>query len=232
MIGEEAANERSTMRLILSRWWLIVGMALIGMATAMVFSQQQDPVFESSSKYVIAVHPSVEDPSDVASALSVLRNRQITTTFAEILQSRTLLDRSVRQAEEDSEGIGSTAVVLPESNVITLVVAAPTADGAHQVSSLIGEAGRAELTATYPIFQAILLESPNTPMSSVAPSPARDAAFGGVVGAFLGLILATVWPASRPPLPQPIEIDTARAKDSSGRKSARGETAKSEQSSP
>lgn len=213
MVRDEAVNERSTMRLILSRWWLVVGVALLGMITAMILSQQQDPVFESSSKYVIAVHPSVEDPSDVASALGVLRNRQITTTFAEILQSQTLLDRSVRQSEQDSAEIESRAVVLPESNVVTLVVTASAADAAHEVNSLIGESGQAELTATYPIFQAILLESPKTPTSAVAPSPTRDAAFGGVVGAFLGLILATVWPGPHPPLPHPVEIETARVKE-------------------
>jgi capsular polysaccharide biosynthesis protein len=213
MSRDEKANDHSTTRLILSRWWLVVGMALVGMLTAMFLSQQQDPAFESSSKYVIAVHPSVEDPSDVASALGVLRNRQITTTFAEILQSQTLLDRSVRQAEQDSASIDSTAAVLPESNVITLVVSAPRAEAAQEVNALIGESGQAELTATYPIFQAVLLESPKTPASAVAPSPTRDAAFGGVVGAFIGLILATVWPTSRPPLPHPVEIETVRVKE-------------------
>lgn len=210
MIRDEAAKERSTLRLILARWWMIVGVGLLGMVTALILSQQQTPAFESSAKYVIAVDQEVQDPDDVASALSVLRNRQIATTFAEILQSQTLLDRAVRTAGGDTADFDSRAAVLPESNVVTLTVRTEDASAAHDVNALIGEYGQSELSTTYPIYYAILLESPKTPTDAVSPVPVRDALFGAAIGAFLGLVLATVWPTNPAPLPRPVELETAR----------------------
>lgn len=210
MIRDESSTERSTLRLILSRWWIIAGAALLGMVMALILSQQQQPTFESSAKYVLAVDPEVQDPDDVASALSVLRNRQIATTFAEILQSQTLLDRAVRTLGDEIEEFESRALVLPESNVVTLTVRTDDASAAHEVNSLIGVDGQAELAMTYPIYYAILLESPRTPTSAVSPVPVRDALFGAAIGAFLGLVVATVWPSSGLPLPQPVEIESAR----------------------
>lgn len=210
MIREEASNERSTLRLILSRWWLIAGVGLLGLITALIVSQQQDPAYESAAKYVIAVDPQVEDPDDVASALGVLRNRQIATTFAEVLQSQTLLERAAREVGQEPSDFDSRGAVLPESNVVTLTVRGPDAVLVQQVNALIGEAGGAQLAATYPIYYAILLESPKTPGSAVSPAPLRDAMFGAAIGAFLGLILATVWPVSSAPLPKPVELESAR----------------------
>lgn len=185
------------MRLILERWWMIAAVALLGMVVAYIVSDVRSPVFESSSKYVLATDPAIEDPADVAAALGVLRNRQITATFAEILQSQTLLDRAVREVGGTLSDFDSSGVVLPESNVVSLTVSGPTAESVREVNAIIGDAANEDLTSIYPIYQVIPLESPKTPSGAVSPEPLRDALFGATVGAFLGLVLATLWPVTR-----------------------------------
>lgn len=213
MITHGPNQRRSMFQSILGRWWLIVGMTLVGMITAYVIAQQVTPVFESSSEQIVTVDPAVEDPSDVASALSVLRNRQITATYTEILQSQKLLDRGMRELGIAPGEYASRSNVLPESNVVSLVVSGPDAEVVRELNSTIGEAAQSELAAIYPIYVSILLESPKTPAESVAPSPVRDALFGGAIGAFLGLILATLWPSTDSAIAEPVGIDRPWQRD-------------------
>ena len=122
MTWQEPKTESTTMRLLLDRWWLVAGIALVGAIAAYWLSVLNPSVYQSVSMFVIATDDSIEDPGDVAAALGVLRNRQVTVTFAEILQSQTLLDRAVREVGATSPGFESTGVVLPESNVVSLTV--------------------------------------------------------------------------------------------------------------
>lgn len=213
MITHGPNQRRPMLQTILGRWWLIVGMALVGAITAYVIAQQVTPVYESSSEQIVTVNPAVEDPSDVASALSVLRNRQITATYAEILQSQKLLDRSLRELAVAPGQYSSRSNVLPESNVVSLVVSGPDAEVVQELNSTIGAAAQSELAAIYPIYVSILLESPKTPTDPAAPSPIRDAVFGGAIGAFLGLILATLWPSADSTIAEPVGIDRPWQRD-------------------
>lgn len=189
-------GDHSTLNVVMARWWLIVAVAIVAMVVSYFFSESRDPVFESTSTFVLAVDPAIQDPGDVAAALGVLRNRQITATYAEMMQSRTLLDRAVRQIGGSTDDYMSSSVVLPESNVVSLMVSGPAADSVQELNGLVGASARDDLATTYPIYYAILLESPKTPSAPTTPVPVRDAVFGAAIGAFLGLVLAAVWPAS------------------------------------
>ena len=214
MTWQEPRTERTTMRLLLDRWWLVAGITLVGAIGAYWLSVLNPSVFQSASKFVIATDDSIEDPGDVAAALGVLRNRQVTVTFAEILQSQTLLDRAVREVgATTSSGFESTGVVLPESNVVSLTVSGPEAEVVREVNEVIGSAAGEDLTSLYPIYQALLLESAKTASAPASPVPIRDALFGAAVGAFLGLIAAMVWPVADPHASPPIGIETARIRE-------------------
>ena len=203
-------TENTTVRLLLDRWWLVAGITLVGAIAAYWLSVLNPSVYQSVSKFVIATDDSIEDPGDVAAALGVLRNRQVTVTFAEILQSQTLLDRAMREVGATSPGFESTGVVLPESNVVSLTVSGPEAAVVREVNEVIGNAAGDDLSSLYPIYQALLLESAKTPSAPASPVPIRDALFGAAVGAFLGLVAAVVWPVADPQASAPIGIDTAR----------------------
>jgi uncharacterized protein involved in exopolysaccharide biosynthesis len=213
MTWQEPKTESTTMRLVLDRWWLVAGIALVGAIAAYWLSVLNPFVYQSVSKFVIATDDSIEDPGDVAAALGVLRNRQVTVTFAEILQSQTLLDRAVREVGATGPGFESTGVVLPESNVVSLTVSGPEAEVVREVNEVIGTAAGEDLTSLYPIYQALLLESAKTPPAPASPVPLRDALFGAAVGAFLGLIAAMVWPVADPHASPPIGIETARIRE-------------------
>jgi uncharacterized protein involved in exopolysaccharide biosynthesis len=210
MTWQEPKTESTTMRLLLDRWWLVAGIALVGAIAAYWLSLLNPSVYQSVSMFVIATDDSIEDPGDVAAALGVLRNRQVTVTFAEILQSQTLLDRAVREVGATSPGFESTGVVLPESNVVSLTVSGPEAEVVREVNEVIGTAAGEDLASLYPIYQALLLESAKTPSAPASPVPIRDALFGAAVGAFLGLVAAVVWPVADPQASAPIGIETAR----------------------
>ncbi len=213
MSWREARTEGATARQIADRWWMVVAVALVGAIAAYGLSQLNPPVYQSASTFVIATGDSIEDPGDVAAALGVLRNRQVTATFAEILQSQTLLDRAAREIGSAGSDFESTGVVLPESNVVSLTVSGPDPETVREVNEIIGVAGSQDLASLYPIYTAILLESAKTPAAPASPVPVRDALFGAAVGAFLGMVLAVVWPVSDRPTQPLIGIGTARIQE-------------------
>ena len=112
--------QKDPVRQIIERWWMVAAVALAGAIAGYGLSQLNPPSYQSVSTYVIATGDSIEDPGDVAAALGVLRNRQVTATFAEILQSKTLLDRAAKETGSAGSDFESTGVVLPESNVVSL----------------------------------------------------------------------------------------------------------------
>jgi capsular polysaccharide biosynthesis protein len=221
MTWKESTTEGTTVRLILERWWMIGAIALVGAIAAYWLSLLNPPVYEAASKFVIATDDSIEDAADVAAALGVLRNRQVTATFAEILQSQTLLDLATKEVGAANSDFESASVVLPESNVVSLTVSGPDADAVRDVNEIIGAAAGEDFVSLYPIFEALQLESAKTPSAPASPVPIRDALFGAAVGAFLGLILAVVWPVPDRKTSPLIGIETAliREQAEAGRES-------------
>jgi capsular polysaccharide biosynthesis protein len=191
---------------------MVAAIALVGAIGGYWLPQLNPAVYQSASTFVIATGDSIEDSDDVAAALGVLRNRQITATFAEILQSETLLERAAKEIGSSSSDFESTGVVLPESNVVSLTVSGPNADAVREVNQIIGAAGSEDLASLYPIYRAILLESAKTPSAPASPVPVRDALFGAV-GAFLGIVLAVVWPVPNRQTPPIMGIETARIQE-------------------
>ncbi|MGH8914566.1 MAG: YveK family protein [Acidimicrobiia bacterium] len=187
------------MRLILDRWRVIVALAVLGLIAGFGLSQLKPTVYQSTSEFVIAVDDSIEDPGDMAAALGVLRNRQITATFAELLQSQTLLDRAARQVGVATSDFESSSVVLPESNVLSLTISGPEAKVVREINELIGGNAVEDLVSLYPIYDAQLLESAKTPSAPASPTPTRDGLFAAAVGTFLGVVLVLVWPFSGRP---------------------------------
>lgn len=213
MSWREANTEGTTVRQIIDRWWLVVAFTLAGAIAGYGLSQLSPISYQSASTFVVATADSIEDPGDVAAALGVLRNRQITATFAEILQSQTLLDRAAREIGSVGSDFESTGVVLPESNVVSLTVSGPDAEAVREVNQIIGAAGSEDLASLYPIYTALALESAKTPSAPASPAPVRDAFFGAALGAFLGVVVAVVWPAPNRHSAPMIGIGTARVKE-------------------
>lgn len=213
MSWREAGTEGATVRQIIERWWMVAAVALAGAIAGYGLSQLNPPSYQSVSTYVIATGDSIEDPGDVAAALGVLRNRQVTATFAEILQSKTLLDRAARETGSAGSDFESTGVVLPESNVVSLTVSGPDAEAVREINQIIGAAGSGDLASLYPIYTAILLESAKTPTAPASPMPLRDSLFGAAIGAFLGVVLAVVWPVPDRQTPSIFDIGAARVQE-------------------
>ncbi|HEX9864159.1 MAG TPA: Wzz/FepE/Etk N-terminal domain-containing protein [Acidimicrobiia bacterium] len=213
MTWRASGAESTTARQIVDRWWMVAAIALVGAIGGYWLPQLDPPVYQSASTFVIATEDSIEDSGDVAAALGVLRNRQITATFAEILQSETLLDRAAREIGSAGSDFESTGVVLPESNVVSLTVSGSDADAVREVNQIIGAAGSEDLASLYPIYRAILLESAKTPSAPASPVPVRDALFGAAVGAFLGIVLSVVWPVPDRQTPPIMGIETARIQE-------------------
>ena len=213
MTWKESRTEGTTVRLILERWWIVVGLTLVGAIAGYWLSLLNPTVYQSASKFVIATDEAIDDPADVAAALGVLRNRQVAATFAEILQSQTLLDRAAKEVGGAGSDFDSTSVVLPESNVVALTVSGPEAELSRLVNELISAAGGEDLASLYPIYEVLVLESAKTPETPASPVPIRDALFGAAIGAFLGVVLAVVWPVPDRPTSPLIGIETVRIRE-------------------
>jgi uncharacterized protein involved in exopolysaccharide biosynthesis len=78
---------RYLVRLLLSKWWLVIPTFVVAVAATVIFTLAQSPVYESSSTYVVKV-PSV-GPDDPLNALGILsRQTEIAETYAQAGSSR------------------------------------------------------------------------------------------------------------------------------------------------
>jgi hypothetical protein len=96
---------------------------------------------------------------------------------------------------------------------VSLTIAGPEAEQVREVNELVSASAGEDLATLYPIYQALPLESAKTPESPASPIPMRDAVFGAVIGAFLGLVVAVVWPVRGVQTSPLIGIESVHARE-------------------
>jgi capsular polysaccharide biosynthesis protein len=186
------------------RGWLLVLMGIAGaMSAGVTLHISADPVYESSARYIVAPVQDPTNPSTLQDGLRTLddaRSRAIIATFTQVLDTPTIHYEASLAAGIDAaalDGYTFRSAILPEANVVELVVRGPLPDATVALSNAVGTAAAARFTDLYPIFRISLLDAPAPPTGSANPTLIQTLATTGALGLLLGGGLALLWGAPR-----------------------------------
>ena len=132
---------RYFVKLLLSKWWLVIPTFVVVVAAAAIFTFIQAPVYQSSSTYVVKVED--EAASDVLSALALLsRQTEIAETYAQAGLSRTLRQQAsdrLNLTDEQQHDIEVDSRLVPGTNLLSLSVRSTNPELAYAFNTALGE---------------------------------------------------------------------------------------------
>jgi diguanylate cyclase (GGDEF)-like protein len=195
---------RLYLKILLKRWWLIVPLTLISLTLAMFWSYSRPMVYQSTATYVTRLGEGLTNVGDTLYALDTFTGRQrLFVTYCEVMKSRSVVDRAMQignidPAVIDWELYSVNCNVLPESNVIMVIVRGPNASLVGRLAEAIGVAGTARAGQLYSF---VGLEELDPPEVQEAPgNRTQQGILGGMVGFVLGVGLAFMLEYLRSPV--------------------------------
>lgn len=182
-------------RMLGRSWWIVALTALAATASALVYSFFSEPTFVAKVRYIVSPNPAyfVGSPGNVISSLDTLDRPSVMTTYAEILNSPTITTEAytlLKMSSGDQEEYTTTALVLPDTNIIELSSQGPDPVQTALIANTIGEKAVQYITGIYQLYDITLLDKATPNSEPISPQPLRDAAIATVIGLALGIALA------------------------------------------
>ena len=182
-------------KLLLRNWWVILIVVLVAVNFSLVNSYYlTTPLYEAMASFIVS--PNVQDferGRDLADSLATLDKRSIVATYAEVMDSRQVYDRTFELLEADPKEYREydlSAVVLPEANIINLSVEGPDPDVAAALANSIGQYSIDFINSSYPVYSINFVDQAASPADPAQPRPTQDAVLALLLGfvAAVGLV--------------------------------------------
>lgn len=191
-------------RMLLRSWWIVVLTMLSAVFAALISAYFTTPIYRASARFVVLPNPTyLGGESNIIYSLDTLDKRSVITTYAEILNSPTIYNKTIEQLNLTAEQLSEykyDAVVLPETNIIELSVQGPDPETVALLTNRIGQSVVEYVVTLYKIYDMTLLDAATVPTIPISPQPLRDAGVAGVVGLAVGVALALTNELLRTPL--------------------------------
>lgn len=195
---EDILSLKDLLRIVRRRLWVIALTVLAFTAIATGYSLAQTPMFEASARLLLVVQEQTEQsgqrgPAPSSAVGDTQAIQLLSETMAQAVQNEDVANTVVRRLgiERSPSGLLDSVRVnlVPNTNLIEVVVADPDPATARDVANAFGEAAADESipinrTANNSVT-ATVWEKAQTPTRPVEPQPSRD----GLVGLVLGLML-------------------------------------------
>ncbi|MFC1959481.1 Wzz/FepE/Etk N-terminal domain-containing protein [Chloroflexota bacterium] len=200
---------REYFRIVFKNWWIIVLLTLISLAGVLVISYAQTPIFRTTSSYVTGLDATIASSfDDTIYGIDTLTGRQrIFVTYCELIRSQTVRDRAfeltgLNPADPSLEDYKTTCNVLPESNILLLLVDGPSPALTMRLNEAIGLAGMERTNSLYTYFPLEKLDSVSIEEVPISPDYAQNAVLGILLGLVVGVTLAFIIEYLRSPREQ------------------------------
>jgi len=199
---------RQYLRIILKSWWFIIPLTLIALTASLVFSYATTPIYRATSSYVTGLAPDVGSSSDaVIYGLDTLAGMQsMFSTYCGVMNSHNVRQDAYRlMGVTDPVALGLDKYVvqcnvMPESNILLLIVEGPAPSLVTRLNEAVGLAGMAQANRLYRPFPVERLDPVVLEPEPVSPNYTQNAVLGAVLGLVLGVTLAFVVEYLRSPL--------------------------------
>ncbi|NDJ85366.1 MAG: diguanylate cyclase [Chloroflexi bacterium] len=192
---------RQYVYILLSKWWIILPLALMGFTYSLVFSYSQTPTYEAASTYVTRLDTALSDDLDTTIfGVETLTGRErIFVTYCELMTSKAVrydayrlmnLDPVQVDLEAVDEDYDVTCANLPETNVLLLTVRGPSPEFVARLNEAVGLTGSARANRLYSYFPLENLDPVDLEEDPVAPGYVQNGVLGGALGLVVGITLA------------------------------------------
>lgn len=202
---------RDYIRVLIKSWWIIVPITLIALTGTLFFSYAETPIYEAVSTYVTRLDATLNTNDVVLFGLDVMGGRQnFFVTYCQVMTSQTVFQEALQLSNIDPLSLDPdlytvTCNVLPDTNVLMLIVHGSSPAVVARLNEAVGMAGIREANGLYRTFQLQPLDPVRLAENPVSPNHPRNALLGAVLGLAIGVTAALLleqWRAPRERLEQ------------------------------
>ena len=150
------------LRMLLRGWWIIALTTLTALLVALIISYSTPPTYSASARFIISPNNELVTSRDIVNSLATLDKRSIAVTYAEILNSRRMLEDTSNALGIDSSVAKKymvSSVVLPEANILELSVAGRDPVMAVRLANELGRLGMDYINQLYPAYSLQVLDA-------------------------------------------------------------------------
>ena len=196
---EPVADQEDPLRVLRERWWMVLAVAVVVTALAVAASLMQTPTYSASTTIVIGREDASDDEAGVPSSIinDVEGLKQLTTTMAQVVQSRTMMEEVARSLDlrVSPEALQQNVMAeqVEETQIIDVWYTDTDPERAQTIVNAIGEEFSEELSQLNPSGHAVsatVLDEATLPEGSGSGIPLRNVALGLALGLMLGVGLA------------------------------------------
>ncbi len=185
-------------------WWVIVLTALVALSVSLGISYASVPQYQATASFVLSPGELLLNGPDVVRSLDTLDRPSVVATYAEVMNSRRILEESAAflglQTIDLEEDYTILAVVLPESSVLQLTVSGPNPQVCAAVANTIGYQSIAFARRLNQVYDLEFLDTAVPPLLPFSPVPLRDASLAFVIGLAVGAMFVILSEQIRMPL--------------------------------
>lgn len=187
---------RFYLRIIRRGWWLILIAALVAVNLSLVYSYYlTNPTYEAVARFLVSPNIQNIESRDLVNSLEALDKRSIISTYAEVLNSREIINETMSLYGADPaqiNGYQTFVTVLPDANIIRFSVRGPDPEVAAILANGIGQSAIDFIRNLYVIYNIEFLDKAVAPAEPIEPKPLQNAGLALLVGTVAGVALAIV----------------------------------------
>ncbi|MHB8626580.1 MAG: Wzz/FepE/Etk N-terminal domain-containing protein [Aggregatilineales bacterium] len=183
-------------QILVKRWWLIVPLTLIALTISLVISFRQPPVYQVTSTYVTRLDGQLGSIGDTLYGLDTLTARtSIFSTYCQVMTSQNVREDAIKLIGLDKSNVDLTPYtvncnVLPDTNVLLLIVQGPSPTLTTRLNEAIGLAGMARSDSLYRFFGLQPLDPATAAPPLAIGNRLQIDLLGGILGLTVGISLA------------------------------------------
>ncbi len=185
---------RFYLRIIKRGWWLILIAALVAVNLSLVYSYYlTTPTYEAVARFIVSPDVRTTETGDLINSLEALDRRSIISTYAEVLNSRDIIVRTLNLIGMDTTQFSAYTTfvtVLPDANIIRFSVQGPDPEVATLLANGIGQSAIDFIRNLYVIYNIEFLDQAIVPSEPIEPKPIQNAGLALLVGIVVGVALA------------------------------------------
>lgn len=181
-------------RILQRSWWIIAISALLALNLSLINSYYfVTPMYEAVARFIVSPNVQNTESRDLINSLEALDKRSIISTYAEILNSRDVINGTIQLLAADPKKFSAydtSVTVLPDANIIRFSVKGPDPEVAAMLANGIGQYAIDFVRKLYVIYDIDFLDKAVVPDEPYQPQPLQNAGLALIVGLGLGVGIA------------------------------------------
>lgn len=185
---------RAYLRTLTRKWWIILITFVVTYAATLALTFTQTPVYQSRATFIMKLSPAFRSDKNSASSLDILsRQPSIAATYTTLASSRMIRSQVVDALgvpAQQRRGLEVTSSVIPDTNVLAIVVRAPDPVLARDFTNAVGAATVEYVRGLYEVYELEPLDQADLPGAPILPNKPLNLTLGALVGLGLGVGVA------------------------------------------